>query len=79
MDNKSFWLGFPMTSKMIWIWLRLVLPGKRGYLLISSARIQPTDHISTALEYLYDPRTISGAQYHLVATNSVITESFSSV
>lgn len=73
----SFWLGFPVISKMICNWLRVVFPGNKGCLLTSSAKIQPTDHMSTALEYFYDPRTISGALYHLVATNSVITGSFS--
>jgi hypothetical protein len=35
--------------------------------------MQPTDHISTALEYFVEPRRISGARYHLVATYSVST------
>ena len=39
--------------------------------LIISPNIQPTDHISTALEYLVEPKRISGALYHLVATYSV--------
>jgi hypothetical protein len=35
--------------------------------------MQPTDHMSTALEYLVDPNSIYGARYHLVATYSVST------
>lgn len=35
--------------------------------------MQPTDHMSTALEYLVEPSRISGALYHLVATYSVKT------
>ena len=40
---------------------------------INSPSIQPTDHISTALEYLVDPNRISGARYQRVATYSVKT------
>ena len=39
--------------------------------ITNSPKIQPTDHISTALEYLHEPNNISGALYHLVATYSV--------
>ena len=35
--------------------------------------MQPTDHISTALEYLQEPNKISGALYQRVATYSVRT------
>jgi hypothetical protein len=35
--------------------------------------MQPTDHMSTALVYLVDPRRISGALYQRVATYSVKT------
>jgi len=47
------------------------LPGKIDFPLISSPSIQPTDHISTALEYFVEPNKIYGARYHLVATYSV--------
>jgi len=40
---------------------------------MSSPTIQPILHISTALAYFVDPRRISGARYHLVATYSVLT------
>ena len=48
------------------------VPGKIALPTISSPNIQPIDHISTALVYLVDPSSISGALYHLVATYSVI-------
>ena len=34
--------------------------------------MQPTDHISTALVYLLEPRRIYGARYQRVATYSVM-------
>ena len=40
-------------------------------------RMQPTDHMSTAFVYFLEPRRISGALYHLVATYSVITGYYS--
>jgi len=53
--------------------LRVELPGNVDLPVISSPKMQPTDHMSTALEYLVDPSKISGARYHLVATYSVNT------
>lgn len=41
--------------------------------MIISARMHPTDHMSIALVYLCDPKTISGARYHRVAIYSVNT------
>jgi len=41
--------------------------GSRGFLIISSARIQPTDHTSIAELYFLQERITSGALYHLVA------------
>jgi hypothetical protein len=38
--------------------------------------MHPTDHMSTALVYFDDPKRISGALYHLVATYSVIIGSW---
>lgn len=51
------------------------MPGNKDLPVISYPKIQPTDHISTALEYLVEPNNISGARYHLVATYSVKTGS----
>ena len=36
--------------------------------MISSARMQPTDHMSTGVEYTLVPRRISGALYQSVTT-----------
>jgi len=49
------------------------VPVKIAFPIINSPKIQPTDHISTALVYFVDPNKISGALYHLVATYSVKT------
>lgn len=38
-----------------------LLAWKRGSLRRSSANMQPTDHMSTAVEYVLAPRRISGA------------------
>ena len=37
----------------------------------NSPRMQPMLHISTPFVYVWDPSSISGARYHLVATYSV--------
>jgi hypothetical protein len=54
----DFWLfmmnassGEPIMRMMRPICLRVFSPGNRGALLISSATMQPTAHISTALVY----------------------------
>lgn len=39
------------------------LAWNNGSLRSSSAKIQPTDHMSTAVEYVVAPRRISGALY----------------
>ena len=49
------------------------MPGKIDFPVISSPNMHPTDHISTAFEYFVEPKRISGARYHLVATYSVKT------
>lgn len=54
------------------------LPGKRGFPLNISAKIQPTDHTSIAFVYSLNVNMISGARYHLVATYSVIKPELSS-
>jgi len=43
-------------------------PGKRGLRVHISAKMQPTDHMSTPVEYCRPPRRISGARYHNVTT-----------
>lgn len=42
--------------------LKVIVPA------IISAKIQPRDHMSTPLVYFMEPRSISGARYHRVAT-----------
>ena len=43
-------------------------PGNKGFWFTISAKIQPTDHTSTGVEYCLAPRRISGALYHNVTT-----------
>jgi len=43
-------------------------PGNRGFRVHISAKMQPTDHMSTPVEYCRPPRRISGARYHSVTT-----------
>jgi hypothetical protein len=43
-------------------------PGKSGFRVHISAKMAPTDHISTPVEYCRPPRRISGARYHSVTT-----------
>jgi len=41
--------------------------GNKGFLIISSARMQPTDHTSIAAVYFLQERMTSGALYQRVA------------
>ena len=58
MASMSLLVGLPTNSSIFSIWLRVLLPGNIDLLLISSPSMQPTDHISTAFEYLVDPSNI---------------------
>lgn len=69
--------GVPSTEMILCTWSRKSSPGNSGCLPNSSARIQPTDHISTALVYSLALRMTSGALYHLVTTYSVFSSSSS--
>lgn len=71
MDSISFCDGLPISSKILSIWFKVEFPGNVDLPIINSPKMHPTDHISTALEYLVDPSKIYGARYHLVATYSV--------
>lgn len=51
------------------------MPGNNDLPVMSSPKMHPTDHISTAFEYFVEPSKIYGARYHLVATYSVKTGS----
>merc|ERR1719409_2293782 len=57
-----------MMQLSCWTWSD---PGKKGRLPSSSAKMQPTLHMSTALVYVSDDSTISGARYQRVTTYSV--------
>lgn len=70
-ESISSFDGFPMSSRILSTWLSVELPGNTGFPKNISPRMHPTDHISTAFEYFEEPRSISGALYHLVATYSV--------
>lgn len=48
-------------------------PGKSGLRVHISAKIAPTDHISTPVEYWRPPKRISGERYHNVTTWSQIS------
>ena len=56
--SMSLLVGLPTNSSIFSIWLRVLLPGNMDLLLISSPKMHPTDHISTAFEYLVDPSNI---------------------
>ena len=43
-------------------------PGNRALRVHISAKIQPTDHMSTPVEYWRPPSRISGERYHRVTT-----------
>ena len=70
-DSISFCDGLPINSKILSIWFKVEFPGKVDLPMINYPNMQPTDHMSTAFEYLVDPSRIYGARYHLVATYSV--------
>lgn len=71
-DSISSRFGFPNSSKILSIWFKVEFPGKMALPKYIYPKMQPTDHISTAFVYLEEPRRISGARYHLVATYSVM-------
>ena len=69
--------GVPNTEMIRCTWSRKSSPGKRGCLPKSSARMHPTDQISTALVYSLALRITSGARYQRVTTYSVFSSSSS--
>ncbi len=70
-DYMSFCEGLPRSYRILYIWFSVEFPGNIDLPFISSPKMQPTDHISTAFEYFVEPSKIYGALYHLVATYSV--------
>jgi hypothetical protein len=69
--------GVPNTEMMRCTWSRKSSPGNSGCLPNSSARMHPTDQMSTALVYSLAFRMTSGARYHRVTTYSVFSSSSS--
>lgn len=53
-------LGFPSMLKILPIWSISPRPWKRAVFCISSAKMQPTDHMSTAVLYSLAPSSNSG-------------------
>ena len=51
--------------------ISVYVPGNTGVLASNSAKMQPTDHMSTAFVYSDAFNMTSGARYHLVTTYSV--------
>ena len=60
-ESISSCLGFPVSSKTLSIQFKVLVPGKMAFPTISSPKMQPTDHMSTALVYFVEPNKISGA------------------
>jgi len=63
----SFALGFPNNLVIIFSYSSSDPAGNKGFLMISSAKIQPTDQTSIAPVYFFHDKITSGALYHLVA------------
>mmetsp|Transcript_25123 Transcript_25123/g.82338 ORF Transcript_25123/g.82338 Transcript_25123/m.82338 type:complete len:90 (-) Transcript_25123:550-819(-) len=49
-------------------WSDSDVPANRGFDVAISAKIHPTDQMSTGVEYVRDPINTSGARYHKVTT-----------
>lgn len=47
-ESISLWVGLPKSSRILYIWFRVELPGKTDFPVYIYAKIHPTDHISTA-------------------------------
>lgn len=67
-DSMSSFFGLPMSSITLSSWFKVEVPGKTGLPSSSSAKMHPMLHMSTPFVYLLEPKRISGALYHLVAT-----------
>lgn len=60
-SGQELCVGGPRSLKIIDNISSSAFAWNRGSLRRSSAKIQPTDHKSTAVEYVFAPRRISGA------------------
>lgn len=54
----TFTVGFPVTSRILSIWFKVEFPGNMALPSMSSPKIHPTDHMSTAFEYCVEPKRI---------------------
>jgi len=61
-------VGCPMHLITFSIWFKVDVPAKIGLPKITSPRMHPALHTSTAFVYSFDPKSISGARYQRVAT-----------
>ena len=59
-------LGVPRRSMMISSWFISLLPGNNGLWAKSSPRIQPADHMSIAVVWVFEFKRSSGLRYHKV-------------
>mmetsp|Transcript_48847 Transcript_48847/g.141480 ORF Transcript_48847/g.141480 Transcript_48847/m.141480 type:complete len:243 (-) Transcript_48847:187-915(-) len=66
--GQIFRLGVPSSSHMRWSWCSSALPGRSGFLLRSSPKLQPMDQMSTLAEYVLEPSSSSGERYQSVTT-----------
>ena len=54
--SGQFWsVGLPTKLKILWICSISLLPGRRGAFRMSSPMMQPTLHMSMAVEYSFTP------------------------
>ena len=60
-------LGVPMILNISYIYEISFYPSKSGLPIANSAKIHPTDHMSTGVAYV-DCKSTSGARYHNVTT-----------
>jgi len=63
----SFDDGLPKSLVIMLSYSSSEPAGNNGFLMSSSARMQPTDQTSIAELYFFHERITSGALYHLVA------------
>ncbi len=56
-------LGVPSKEKILCSCSISAFPGKSGLRVSSSAKMHPTDHMSTAVEYCLAPSSSSGGRY----------------
>jgi hypothetical protein len=70
--GQSSSVGLPIALHVFFSWSKSDSPARNGTRSISSAKMQPTDHMSTVDEYARAPKSSSGGLYHRVMTWQVI-------